>query len=583
MDTQAAGGRRASVLARWRASGTDGFTLVELLVAIVVLGALSMAVIGVILNAQAQSVVNRNRVAASNLAARELDMVRAVFSGSSTGPLTIANAGLQTNPNQFAGFVQGDPLVVDGTPYTVKRSVEWNITGSGASACEGGALVTYPSLGVSVTVTWPHMGGAAPIVQRAILTPDKKTGAQTTDSYIATKVTDQDANPLAGVAMGATGPGGSISYTDDTGCAVIKISPATTGSTYTVYVADSSYIDISGATNPSKTTGVLQRATIYSSASFQIAKPGTVKVVLQRADGTPLTAADVAGAQFTLVTSASSGASSSAVYTAAGVTTTLTKMWPTQYGAFFGTIPPLGGYAVVKLPPGGIITLDTEFATAEVDVDNLPNNPTSVLAVPAGTAATCPAGVGTATSVSGSSASLSLLPGTYDLYVFGEGYSCSPGPVAVPLASGPNDGIEWGTTKVRLTGAPAAGKVWALNKAASGLTSLATCPLTSGSAGTLAIDISNARSQDLELPAGVWYVYQTGGAATAACGSFPTANPVTLVYDTTTTVGWSNGTAGLTVTATWTTAGTAWNLYLVPPTSRPLRAVPRRRPWSRVW
>ena len=46
---------------------------------------------------------------------------------------------------------------VDGTPYTVQRDVQWLPTGTGVSACDGGALVNSPSLQVFVTVTWPNM------------------------------------------------------------------------------------------------------------------------------------------------------------------------------------------------------------------------------------------------------------------------------------------------------------------------------------------------------------------------------------------------------------------------------------------
>ncbi len=203
-----------------RAQDESGFTLIELVVAMVCLTAMAMAVIGVIVNSQSQSMTNRNRVAAANLAAREIDLVREQFGASDSGPIDVANEGLRVNPHPLTGGTAGQPLVVDGVPYTVTRAVEWNITGTGASACEGGSLVAYPSLGVTVSVTWPSMGSVQPVQNSAAFAPDKDTGVSTTDSFIASKVVDQDGKPLANIPVNA----GSTAYTDSTGCAIIRVS-----------------------------------------------------------------------------------------------------------------------------------------------------------------------------------------------------------------------------------------------------------------------------------------------------------------------------------------------------------------------
>ena len=61
---------------------------------------------------------------------------------------------------------------------------------------------------------------------------------------------------------------------DDTGCAVIKVSPPLAGEAYTVRVADSSYVDISGTPNPTKSTGTPNRGSIFSGAGFAAERPG---------------------------------------------------------------------------------------------------------------------------------------------------------------------------------------------------------------------------------------------------------------------------------------------------------------------
>ncbi|MEN0128151.1 MAG: hypothetical protein AAGC49_01835 [Brevundimonas sp.] len=543
-------------------STDGGFSLMEIIVAMVVLGAVSMAVIGVIMSAQAQGVSNRNRVAASNLASRELDIVRAQFVASKTAPVAIANAGLVVNANPLAGGSVGRPLVVDGTAYSVERSTSWDITGTGNSACEGGSLVKYPALRVRIKVTWPNMGSVHPVENTGVLTPDKDTGVSGTDSFLAVKVKDQDAQPIPGVAVLATGAGGTTGVTDDSGCAVIKVTPAAAGTSYVVSVADSTYIDISGATNPSKPTGVIVPGQIYTGASFTIAKPGSARVILARADSGALSDADVAGSQITLVAAQYSGSTGATTKTVTGLTSTFTHLWPTEYGAYFGSVPPMGGYETQKLEPGGTVTLNVSFEMATLLTTTLPGTSSSVLAVPAGTPATCPAGVGTSGGVTGSSSSFQVLPGVYDLYVAGPKFACSPGPKAVALGAGANDGVTWGTTTLRLDSVPTGGSLWALNAASSGVTTLSTCP---GAAGSGAVAIDSARGSAMALPAGTWFVYQTNGAATGTCLSYPTGiNPVTTTYGTANTRTWGLSPAVLTWTGTWSTGTNPWYFVVVP-------------------
>ncbi|MGN8245515.1 prepilin-type N-terminal cleavage/methylation domain-containing protein [Cellulomonas soli] len=515
-----------------------GFTLIEIVIAMVIFGAMATAVVGIILQAQSLGVSNRNRVAASNLAARELDLVRQEFAATKTAPVALANAGSVTNPHPLAGGTAGSPLIVDGTAYTVVRSAQWNITGTGASACEGGSLVSYPTLGVTVSVTWPGMGSVQPVVQTAALAPDKTTGIPTTSSFIAAKVVDQDAQPLVGVPVTATGGSSTTGTTDATGCAVIQVDPAADpGTTYSVTVADASYVDISGATNPSKSTGQLKRGSLYAGAGFAVAHGGTITLNLVRADGQPLSSAQVAGSTVSLVAPEFSGSSSVKQFTVTGTTTVLSGLWPTKYGAFFGTTEPAGGYTAYTLDPGGSLTIDVVFEMASAPVANIPAGTSSIVAVPAGTATTCAVGQGVTLPAGSPTATVSLLPGTYDLYATGLGFSCSPGPTAVPLAAGPNDEVAWGSTTLQLSSVPSGGTLWALNRAASGVTAN-TCP---GGAGAGAVNIDGARSGAVALPAGNWWVYQTAGAATGACTSYPDLiNPVPVAYNQANTRVWTS-------------------------------------------
>ena len=196
-----------------------------------VFGILASVVLGLVLSAQRTSVDNRNRVAAANLAAREVEYVREQFMATASGPMDVANAGTVNNPHPLAGGVAGDPLVLDGTAYSVVRSVMWNITGeTGVSACEGGTLVEHPSLIVTVRVTWPGMGITEPVVNQAVLAPDRGAGLPTTASFAAVAVKDSAGapNPYRTVVVSSSSET-RTGLTDTSGCAVIPLAPPVAG------------------------------------------------------------------------------------------------------------------------------------------------------------------------------------------------------------------------------------------------------------------------------------------------------------------------------------------------------------------
>jgi type II secretory pathway pseudopilin PulG len=505
----------------------SGVTLIETVIAAVLLAILASAVLTILLKTQSAAVGNRGRVAAANLAAREIEMVKDEFARTPTAPVDIADAGTVTNPHPLAGGLAGQPLIVDGTSYTVVRSASWNVTGTGKSACEGGTLVAQPTLGVTVSVTWPHMGTIQPVVSSATMAPVKGMGVPTTSSFVAVSVNDSlgAANPGRAVRV-ESGAEVDLGVTDESGCAVIEVNPATgTGTGYTVSLGDAGYVDISGNTNPSKVTGLIGRGTLNSTVGFAYDLAGQVRLTLVDPSGGSLTNAQVAGSQVTLVASESSGATSSTQYTLTGVVTTITGLWPTQYGAYFGLTPPLSGYTSLALAPGGSIDLTVPFAKATTTIAGMPAGTTSVIAVPSAAGTTCT----TAGAVTVSPGAVSLMPGTWDFFAVGSTFACSPGPNAQALDPGVNDDIAWGSTTFQVNNVPAGNALWAVEKGKAG-GSLATCP-TAAQAAT-AQNIDAARTGPVVIPAGNWYLYLTNGpAAGGTCVRFPaTINPTAVAY-----------------------------------------------------
>jgi type II secretory pathway pseudopilin PulG len=229
-----------------RRRGDSGVTLTEVLVALTLLTGLGLLVAASLVSVQKSAFKSKERSAAANLATREVEIVRNLFHASDTAPLTVMSAGDVTNAAPLPG--QTGPLVVDGVPYTVKREVAWLITGTGASACDGGAVVAYPSVSLHVLVTWPSMGNTPPVVSDTILTPPKNV-LNATYGYLAVKVTDRDGLPNESRHVTATGPAGTLlDTTGPDGCATFVIG---TVGTYTVSMTDGSsgYVSYNGSSS----------------------------------------------------------------------------------------------------------------------------------------------------------------------------------------------------------------------------------------------------------------------------------------------------------------------------------------------
>ena len=213
----------------------DGVTLIEVMIAFSLLMVLSATVAGGLLAVQKSALRSKERSAAANLAAREIEITRNWFHSSDTAPAAVIAAGDVTNGNPLPG--QTGALVVDNVAYTVKREVGWLVTGTGASACDGGSIVSYPSISVHVQVTWPNMGNVAPIVSDTVLTPPKSV-LNATSAYIAVKVIDRDGQPNEGRTVTASGPGGSSTdTTGPDGCATFVLG---TAGTYTLSLSEAS-------------------------------------------------------------------------------------------------------------------------------------------------------------------------------------------------------------------------------------------------------------------------------------------------------------------------------------------------------
>jgi prepilin-type N-terminal cleavage/methylation domain-containing protein len=277
----------------FRGGSESGLTLIELMVSLVVFAIAATAIFAGLISVMQTTRSSRNRLQASSLASREMEIVRNEFGASTNAALTLGAANEVTNPHPLPGGVAGAALSVDGSPYTVVRNVEWLAAGTGQSACDGGASLTYPSLAVNVSVTWPRMGQVKPVVSNTVLTPPKNTVSSTL-AFVGVKVVDLNNSPEANQVVTLNGPvsppatTGGASYTDTTGadgCAVFALTTAsvTTTYNYTASLNTSGYVDKIGVTNPSQSVSV--KSGVLTQTTFNYDRAVSLAVTLATDSG----------------------------------------------------------------------------------------------------------------------------------------------------------------------------------------------------------------------------------------------------------------------------------------------------------
>ena len=327
------------LLQRWRArsaaAGDEGFGLVELLVSIVVFAIIATAVAVGLQSAISTTRQDRMRVQGAHLAARELELARHEFATSATGVADLAGSASTSNPHPLAGQVSGQPLRIDGVPFTVTRSVQWLPAGAGQSACDGGAAVGFPVLAVNVRVTWGAMGGVKPVESTTLLTPPKKVVSGTA-SFIAVQVVGAAGTPQTAMQVQLTGGGTSSSaVTADDGCAVFQVNPTSYPQSYDLTAYQSGYVDRYGNATGVRTTTIAAAGTLVRPApiSYDRAATLTATMALNASSASAGYALPTTLPPYTLYNSGLAiGSTTTRTVASTGATTTITGLWPFTSG-----------------------------------------------------------------------------------------------------------------------------------------------------------------------------------------------------------------------------------------------------------
>jgi prepilin-type N-terminal cleavage/methylation domain-containing protein len=244
------------------ASADDGFTLVEVIVAMVVFAIIAVAVAGSIAHSLVVTKDTRSRTVAVNLASQDLDEVRAIS-------------------NVFDIDSETTIVPIQGVNYKVARTYKWATSGTSANACgTGGGQLQY--LVVTDTVTYPGAGTTKPVVSSTVIAPNSRINDSDTGMIIVS-VTGADGAGAAGVTVSitpaATSPNGAAAVatpavTDNNGCTFVQdVAPGN----YTVTVNRANGIDYTQVTTP-KTTPVVVTAGSPTSVPFTYDTAATVNI-----------------------------------------------------------------------------------------------------------------------------------------------------------------------------------------------------------------------------------------------------------------------------------------------------------------
>lgn len=222
-----------------------GFSLVEVVVALMVFSLVSLGLLHSVIASASASGDARHRVIAANLAASAVDQARA------EGRIDLATLASTTSTT-----------VVEGTTYTVERSATW-VPGTGGTSCSSstGSALLYKRIGVAVT--WPRMGTTPPVRSDTVVSPPA-TALDPTRGNIAVVALSRDARAVGFAQVSLSGPSNVTALTDDQGCAFFG--PVPTG-TYTVQVTKLDHVDQLGAPAATGTVTAVAGQTVATQVS----------------------------------------------------------------------------------------------------------------------------------------------------------------------------------------------------------------------------------------------------------------------------------------------------------------------------
>lgn len=219
------------MLERMRRTGPDGgFSMVEVVVALVIFGVLAGTVSVTLGTVLRKTRDQQSRALAANLATRVIDRLHAI-------PAT----QLPDGPQPAQTFTS------DGRKFSLMTTTALVSEGASATTSACDSVGTLSARRISVVVTWTSMGSTQPVRQDTLRRLNVAE-LDLTKGTITTKVVDRSGAPASNHLVTLT-PGGQSYTTDASGCAVF---PGVAAGAYAVTLGTSGFVDPTGTAAPAR-------------------------------------------------------------------------------------------------------------------------------------------------------------------------------------------------------------------------------------------------------------------------------------------------------------------------------------------
>lgn len=334
-----------------------GFSMIEVVVAMVVFALLASITLGIILRTTDVAGSNAKRVAAANLASKQIE--------TSRSQLAINIPDGTTTRTETVG----------GTPYTITQTASYTTQDTTATLCEGSGGALAHKL-VSVVVTWPNMGNVKPVrsdTVKALGMGDE--GLDEAVGALAVGVRNATGGPVAGVTVTIT-PGPVSQTTGPDGCAVfLGLNAAVGGTDYTARVNQPGYVGQQNVQAVSVVQGVTRGNVAVAALAYDAVRQ--IAVTTNATATYPAVTGMALGVRSSFTSSASM---LPACGTGAGCTTgvpgTARFLYPAVYDVWAGnctTHPrPAGTFVTVDASPTGGATATVPLGQLRVRRTSLP-------------------------------------------------------------------------------------------------------------------------------------------------------------------------------------------------------------------
>jgi prepilin-type N-terminal cleavage/methylation domain-containing protein len=241
----------------WRSFRKDdsGFTIIEVLVAALVVASLAAATLYAYGGASKASGAQRSHSQASAVAQQEQETLR------SQSPTTLATYVATPHTASFTSA---------GTTFSTSTSAAWVDETTGGAACTGSANITR-YLRLTTTVTWTAPGGTKTYVSRGLV------GVPSGGGRLVAQVYDRNKDPESGVTFTVTPPSGP-NFSATTGAAGCAEWDYLTPGTYTVAISrptgGNGWVDKTGNPAPTQTATVTDG--LLNTVSFDFDQSATL-------------------------------------------------------------------------------------------------------------------------------------------------------------------------------------------------------------------------------------------------------------------------------------------------------------------